>query len=223
MKAADSGRRGAPAEQLLIAQRGEAGSIDAATPTPTGLLARFRWSGDRYQHRLELGGRSDAPVMQSMAREPFADWPDDPPLQQLSIENLGEQTVALGVGSAGTSHWSLSIEALPGPAPALRYDLACRCHTPPAQLASTFQILAAGARFVVDSDETAMVEGLTGGTLRILPEPSIGDVCFIASAAGQMLAIAANLGRSPQPGTLRWGFRIVWQAVSSGNSSAGSH
>ncbi len=54
------------------------------------------------------------------------EWPPSPPLQQLHVEDrAGGGRVALLVGMAGQSHWSLSVEALP----ALRqlvFDAACR-------------------------------------------------------------------------------------------------
>lgn len=208
MNPADSWRQAAPAEPLLVALRSGENTTGATPDSKNDLRAQFRWAGDRYVHRISVGS---APIMQTVLREPTLDWPDDPPVQQLSIEELGEQTVAFGVGAAGTSHWSLSIEALPGPAPALRYDVACRCRIPPDRLASTFEMLANGARFAIDDAETAVIEGVASGTIQIRPEPSIGPVRWKESEAGRVLSLAADLGGSPSPGTFRWGFRIVWQ------------
>lgn len=209
----DARPSGEPAEQLLIANCAGNGPADAPLPPDNGLRARFLWADDRYLHRIEVGAEPTIPVMQTVVRSPTLAWPDDPPLQQLSIETLGDQTVALGVGSAGTSHWSLSIEAIPGPAPALRYDLACRCKLPPEQLASRFEMLANNGQFVIEADDSVTVSGLSTGILQILPEPSIGPVRWCPSDEGRGMTIAADLGPSPQPGTLRWGFHIVWRPV----------
>lgn len=58
-------------------------------------------------------------------------WPGSPPLQQLLIESRAEAGhVALLVGMAGRSHWSLSVEPLADRI-GFRFDAACRLSGPP--------------------------------------------------------------------------------------------
>lgn len=58
-------------------------------------------------------------------------WPASPPMQQLLIESRAEAGhVALLVGMAGRSHWSLSVEPLADRV-GFRFDAACRLGGPP--------------------------------------------------------------------------------------------
>lgn len=58
-------------------------------------------------------------------------WPASPPMQQLLIESRAEAGhVALLVGMAGRSHWSLSVEPLADRV-GFRFDAACRLSGPP--------------------------------------------------------------------------------------------
>ncbi|MFM7073965.1 MAG: hypothetical protein ACKO38_19435 [Planctomycetota bacterium] len=58
-------------------------------------------------------------------------WPASPPLQQLLVESRAEAgQVALLVGMAGRSHWSLSVEPLADRI-GFRFDAACRLSGPP--------------------------------------------------------------------------------------------
>jgi hypothetical protein len=68
------------------------------------------------------------------------DWPASPPIQQLSLESIHGAPTLLGVGQAGKSHWSISVETLKlDSIPALKFDLACRCREQPSWLGSTYQ------------------------------------------------------------------------------------
>ena len=65
-------------------------------------------------------------MLESVEGSASDDWPASPPLQNLSIEELAPgRRAALLVGMAGRSHWSASIEPVPGQA-ALLFDVACR-------------------------------------------------------------------------------------------------
>ena len=91
----------------------------------------FVWTDDRFDHAIRLG-----PVkLQSLCGPPDECWPDSPPIQQLSIETLEGRPVALGVGGAGTSHWSLSVEPVES---GFRFDWACRAKSTPERLGTTY-------------------------------------------------------------------------------------
>jgi hypothetical protein len=97
----------------------------------------FRWAGDRYGHEILA---ADGRVLTSVEGTPEASWPPSPPLQQLSKETLGDQVIVFGVGAAGKSHWSLSVDLdRSGAGPAIRFDWACRVKDPPQVVGSTYR------------------------------------------------------------------------------------
>src|SRR4029450_2825657 len=78
-----------------------------------------------------------------------------PPLQNLSIEQLAPgRRVALLVGMSGSSHWSASIESVPGQS-AFVFDIACRTTRGGASLGSLYRI------HVPDDVRYALVSELT--------------------------------------------------------------
>ncbi len=207
MNPASSSSRAAPTEQVLVAAR----QRQPTAAAEAGLRIRFVWVGDRYQQLVEIGPAAARPRLQTVAGDALPDWPDDPPLQQLSIERLGDRTVALGVGSAGTSHWSVSIEAIAGPVPAFQYDLACRCLVSPHQLGSAFECLDRVDPGACSAAQGVAVQEVAGGTLRFVPLPAIGAWEPVVDPTGHRLSLLATLGPDPQPATYRWGFRLQWE------------
>lgn len=92
----------------------------------------FTWSNDRFEHEVRNGHIQ----LKSIAGEREAPWPDSPPLQQLSLETIDGRDVILGVGCAGTSHWSVSVEPIDG---GFVFDWACQVKTPPEWLGTSYQ------------------------------------------------------------------------------------
>lgn len=95
------------------------------------LRVRFEWRGDRYDHTVE----SDTDALKTRDDRPDGAWPESPPIQQLSLEQINEHQVALGVGCAGTSHWSVSIEPTTA---GFRFDWACHAKQTPDHLGSRY-------------------------------------------------------------------------------------
>jgi hypothetical protein len=118
-----------------------------ANPPPPCTLAApdcrlrvvFRWQHDRFVHSLWWDDREIGHSVESDGDE---SWPVSPPLQQLSLEEIDGRLVALGVGAAGQSHWSISVEPYLAPdgATGWKFDLACRCQASPGRLASTYRL-----------------------------------------------------------------------------------
>ena len=117
------------------------------------LRLRFVRLGDRVHHTVEWLDPAMAATALIESREGQAsagqtsaglssdNWPASPPLQQLLIEPRGVAGhVALLVGMAGRSHWSLSIEPLADRV-GFRFDAACRIGGPPAWLGHTWRIV----------------------------------------------------------------------------------
>ena len=110
--------------------------------------AVFEHSGDRWSHRIEMKwGDRWVEILRSIEGGTEDAWPPSPPLQEAnatwieSDRNTGR--VALLVGCAGGSHWSVAVEAVPfepAAAPTLTFDVACRTKNSPVALLSTYRI-----------------------------------------------------------------------------------
>ncbi|QDV61510.1 hypothetical protein [Crateriforma conspicua] len=98
----------------------------------------FHWQKDRFCHDVAFG---DQPLLQSVEGTGEDVWPDSAPLQQVSVESIGERCVALGVGASGTSHFSVSVEpeSCTDDACTIRFEWACRSKEAPADPRSTYQ------------------------------------------------------------------------------------
>lgn len=80
-------------------------------------------------------------LLESIEGTPDDDWPPSPALQELHLEERPDgRRLALLVGMAGTSHWSLSVELDPVQRRAL-FDVACRVKRPPGKLGSAYRQL----------------------------------------------------------------------------------
>ena len=107
-----------------------------------GLQITFIWQRDRFTHRiLAVDDKREVVLLESLDGTSADQWPLSPPLQSLSVEQreAGRQ-VALLVGMAGRSHWSLSVETRPDER-TLVFDAACRVHKPPDMLGSTYRTM----------------------------------------------------------------------------------
>jgi len=107
------------------------------------LCIEFRRAGDRFSHtirRTDAAGETTDQWCEVQAGD-SDDWPASPPIQELSLEKIADAEVLLGVGRAGKSHWSISVETseIDGKA-SLRLDIACRCPAPPQWLGSTYDV-----------------------------------------------------------------------------------
>ena len=137
------------------------------------LVVEFFWAADRFAHRVLLqSGDASRAWLASQEGDAKSDWPASPPLQQLSIETQATGDVALLLGMAGRSHWSLSVESLAGE---LRFDAACRVKDKPQALGSRYQILDADVPAMVLAEGDSGCEQPAAG-LHILPSQVAGDV-----------------------------------------------
>ena len=105
---------------------------------PDGSLhVDFIWQDDRFAHEFELRDGSRVASVEGTADQA---WPPSPPLQQLSRELIGDRHAILGVGAAGQSHWSISVEiSVDDQQTSLKFDVACRSKTDPQWLGSTYR------------------------------------------------------------------------------------
>jgi hypothetical protein len=150
---------------------------------------RFVHRDDRYAHVIEVAEADGFhAVLESIEGTASDAWPPSPPLQDLHIERHGDVQVALLVGRAGRSHWSLSI-ALDRASQTIDFDAACRTSDLPVWLGSTYRRTAAGSRAVsVDP-----VEGID--------QPRYNDEHRTIALPA---VVAADCGQQ----TIRWRYRI---------------
>src|SRR5687768_16641761 len=95
-----------------------------------GLVVLFQRHNDRYVHEAGIAGlNSEVALLKSVEGSPDEVWPISPPCQQVHFEErLGRLQIALAVGMAGTSHWSMSVELDPARG-RITFDVACRVRT----------------------------------------------------------------------------------------------
>lgn len=99
----------------------------------------FYWRGDRFGHLILFDNAVVAASVEGISDHV---WPSSPPVQQLSRERINDVDVLLGVGAAGQSHWSISVEVDSAvPTPVIKFDVACRCKgESPQSLRSTYRL-----------------------------------------------------------------------------------
>ncbi|MEM9828481.1 MAG: hypothetical protein AAF958_17970 [Planctomycetota bacterium] len=116
--------------------------------SPPIVLAAGPWrieffqAGDRFRHRLCVGDQCIAETIDDDGGDPA--WPPSPPIQQLSKEPIGSGEAILGVGGAGTGHWSLSVSQVMDAqqnSVALNIEWACRTTEAPQYLGTRYRIL----------------------------------------------------------------------------------
>jgi hypothetical protein len=102
-----------------------------------GRVYFFAWQ-DRIAHSVEIQQNGSSQIWESVEGNDQQDWPPSPPFQNLSIQRIRESDVALLVGMAGKSHWSLSVD-IDAERGSIRFDVACRITTDAGQLRSTYR------------------------------------------------------------------------------------
>ena len=106
-----------------------------------GLGVCFRWCEDRFVHEItrHLADGESSKCLRSVEGDSQDAWPLSPPLQQIHYQEVSPgQRCIFAVGMAGTSHWSLVVEAVPQ-SRRLEFDVACRMSVVPTFLGSTYR------------------------------------------------------------------------------------
>jgi hypothetical protein len=179
---------------------------DAAVLEALGVRVAFRRLADRYSHAVEIScGGEWIPLLESIEGAADDDWPPSPPLQELHFESRADGTrLALLVGRAGRSHWSLSVEAAPD-ASRIVFDAACRLRDVPRRLGSHYQWLpASGAPALVAAD----VVNLIGGWR--LRADTIDDLAPSLETTPSGVSLRPSLENADVlPHTARWRYAFV--------------
>ena len=173
-----------------------------------GLRVRFAFHDDRYAHEIALADGSQwIPVLSSVEGSPEDEWPASPPLQSLHLESRPEnRQLALLVGMAGHSHWSMSVELDPAAA-RVTFDIACRARGGPlGHLGSRYQALHPLAE---QGPRRAICIPTATAAMRLGIEicASIGDARLESQA--DAIHLIAEPPASGQPRTVRWGYAVT--------------
>ena len=170
--------------------------LSVASVDGHSLTVTFQFVNGRFRQLISL---SDAHGVvhdqwEDAIESADSDWPSSPPIQQLSLESINDRPTLLGVGQAGKSHWSISVEQDDtSEKKALRFDLACRTRSLPLWLGSTYERLA-----MPPSAKQSLVMRSENGT----------------QSDANALAIRCDLthaGEARYPATFRWSYWIAMQ------------
>ncbi|HVA46825.1 MAG TPA: hypothetical protein VNH11_10710 [Pirellulales bacterium] len=161
----------------------------------------FSRRGDRYGHEVWCARGEERMLLASVEGAAEDPWPPSPPFQELHVEQRGDKQVALLVGRAGRSHWSLSVE--PDLADgSLVFDVACRSAAAMGWLGSTYRIVDADAARSLGNGRFLFASGYE---LHV----SAGGVEAEQAGEERRLRIAARAEHSHAPQTVRWRYRLA--------------
>jgi hypothetical protein len=180
----------------------EVTAVDAAG---CGLRVRFERRGDRYGQLIDVAeGGAWAACLESIEGDGDDPWPPSPPLQQLSIEELSPgRLVALMVGMAGKSHWSVSVECAPT-CTSLIFDVACRLARQPRLLASSYRCLQASSLRTCDPSRLLVADGAA----EVVVQPVAGSAPAFLEATSAGFAVRVGPKGLCQQTTIRWRYRV---------------
>jgi hypothetical protein len=172
----------------------------------TGLRVDFDWREDRYGHQIaSVHDPEQPPLLVARLEGALADWPDSPPLQQISwMEPTPGRRIALLVGMAGKSHWSVSVETDSDKGGFL-FDVACRVHRAPDRLGSVYR-----CQHPVHCESRHTAHFAAGDTVvHIISEPTDNGQPAALDTGGNCLSIQPALDAMCAPCTIRWKYRIA--------------
>jgi hypothetical protein len=193
------------------------------------LAVSFHWRVDRFEHRVVAVRHDEAlnetrdetadsdssnivlPLVRMVADRLVCDWPANPPLQQLDECVLsGQRRGLVGLGMAGTSHWSLAVEA---DERGLWFDVACRIQRPPAGLQTSYEL--------AEPFGAACIESVEADRCRVVGPSARDSLCELRADAASTAIVVDGDGRHLQlqprlipdrlPATVRW--RYGWVAT----------
>jgi hypothetical protein len=195
-----------------------------------GVTVRFTPSGDRFAQRIEIGSETGLQgVLEAVDEWPSAaevaeaevasvermaaadDWPPSPPLQDVHLEERPDgRQLALMVGRAGASHWSISCELAPA-AGELLFDVACRIKEPAPWLGSTYQ-LPSGVAYHGDAvggellcGENLLCRIVAAANCKVVWNEDARGLIFRPVVSAEELGIDSP-GSFPR--TIRWGYKL---------------
>lgn len=160
----------------------------------------FRWVGDRWVHALHAlcpDGSRAAACWQTAPVSPGdeATWPSSPPLVELGDVPMPHGTAIVGVGSAGTTHYSVSVSA--APEGGLRFEFACRLLTPAGWLGTTYAADGAGSTLSIEPLGNAVATTIAA------PDGGLAGLQIVPAPADTPSPCGAEKGS-----TVQWSYRV---------------
>lgn len=185
-----------------MTQRGE--SLDLYLAGEVGLRTTFVWREDRYAHVVALyGATGEHILLESIEGSPDDPWPPSPAFQQLSMQGDGDQRVALLVGMAGRSHWSMSVEVAASRR-GFVFDVACRLNEAAEELGSSYS--AAGHAIIDPRTATGQSDA---NRYTLVLDPSLPPDAQSLSTAGDLLRVHCLASQATLPCTARWKYQVA--------------
>jgi len=173
-----------------------------------GLRVVFQRLPDRFAHRVErMDHGAVISLIESIEGAADEDWPASPPLQELHFERrAGGIQLALLVGRAGASHWSMSIELDPTAAK-ISFDVACRVRAAPERLGSRYRRLDLAADQSGRGEDHPLSMFELSEPWRLRPAGIERPNCQLC-CNGSEFVLEPELPRSVWPQTVRWQYAI---------------
>lgn len=185
-----------------MTQRGE--SIELHLAEEAGLRTTFVWRDDRYAHVVALVAPDGAHTLfESVEGGPDDPWPPSPALQHLSMQGQGDQRVALLVGMAGKSHWSMSVEVAAS-GRGIVFDVACRINESAATLGSSY--LSQGHAL---ADPRTATGQLDASRYALVLDPDLPPDCQSLETSTDRVRVRCLPPRSTMPYTARWKYLVT--------------
>ncbi len=173
------------------------------------LRLRFFRGGDRFAHSVwlvdQISGKEHC-LLNSQEGDDTDPWPPSPPLQNFHLEHRsGGITVALAVGMAGRSHWSLAVEALPSGE--FRFDAACRTGEMPLWLGSTYNV--DGETAACPAVKSVRLKPALGFANVEIQPTSTATVCWDEVAdSPKSFSLIPSIDQLDLPSTIRWQYSL---------------
>ncbi len=199
--------------------------LSAADAAGSVMCISYCRVADRFLHRINYLSETGTQfhLDSCVGDVGSAQWPGDPPLQQLSRETIAGQTTILAVGQAGVGHWSSSAQAVHCDQGAQIFlDVACRFSVFPLHLGSQYQV--PESCFGVCIDSLRVLVQLPQAALCLeaaIPESHQTANASIAQwqwdPVTRLLRLTVGGCGTNMPQTVRWQIKVF--AVSGGGPS----
>jgi hypothetical protein len=172
-----------------------------------GLRVVFSRVGDRIAHAIDwLDTTEFSPLLESIEGAPDEEWPASPPLQSLHLEERPDgRTLALLVGMAGRSHWSVSLDVNRAAAEVI-CDVACRAHAEPVRLGSSYRTIDADL-LPIKHDTLHLASGSC--RLEVRSVFADGQDCRLELPQAGWLTFRSESKPGTLPRTVRWRYTLT--------------
>jgi hypothetical protein len=190
-----------------LAELGDESYIESIGDDGVGLFVGFARRLDRVGHVVSLvEGEKCTPLFASLEGDDQDDWPPSPPLQEVHIEKRDKNLVAMLVGMAGDSHWSVAMDPMAGGV-GITVAVACRLKQHPVQIGSRYGNLIEGLSPQTDSEGRIVWQlgehrvAIEVVSLSEYPTPE-------TPYDPQGFEIKASINEEPFPKTIQWRYLI---------------